>query len=146
MTDNGREKPKRSYRPDAEIRQRGKVVLVVDDVGMVRHSVSEVVRSLGFDAVEAASGEEANALADFYEPRLIVLDIQMPGGNGLVTLERMRANPKLADTPVVMLTVESQRQSFQTAIGLGALDYLVKPVAPDLLKERMKGLLGLDQG
>ena len=144
MRDNSREGPKRSYSPDDEIRQRGKVVLVVDDVGMMRHAVSEVVRSLGFDAVEAASGDEANALADFYEPRLIVLDIQMPGDDGLVTLERMRDNPKLADTPVIMLTVESQRQSFQTAIGLGALDYLVKPVSAGLLMKRIKGLLDLD--
>jgi len=113
----------------------------VDDVGMMRHAVSEVVRDLGYEPVEAAGGEEANALADFYEPRLIVLDIQMPGADGLVTLERMRDNPKLADTPVIMLTVESQRESFQTAIGLGALDYLVKPVSADLLKERMRALL-----
>jgi|SaaInlStandDraft_7_1057024.scaffolds.fasta_scaffold204689_2 DNA-binding response OmpR family regulator len=141
MTDNGRERPKRHYRPDDEVRQRGRVVLVVDDVGMMRHAVSEVVRDLGYEPVEAAGGEEANALADFYEPRLIVLDIQMPGADGLVTLERMRDNPKLADTPVIMLTVESQRESFQTAIGLGALDYLVKPVSADLLKERMRALL-----
>lgn len=144
MSGNGHERPKRHYRPDAEIRERGKVVLVVDDVGMMRHAVSEVVRELDFDPVEAASGDEAHALADFYEPRLIVLDIQMPGPDGLVTLARMRDNPKLAETPVIMLTVESQRQSFQTAIGLGALDYLVKPVSAALLKGRIKGLLGLD--
>lgn len=144
MSNNGREGPRRSYKLDDEIRQRGKVVLVLDDVGMMRHAVSEVVRSLEFDAVEAASGQEASALADFYEPRLIVLDIQMPGDDGLVTLERMRDNPKLAETPVIMLTVESQRQSFQAAIGLGALDYLVKPVSAALLKERIKGLLKLD--
>ena len=141
MTEEKKEGPRRRYGLDDEIKGRGKAVLVVDDSGMMRLMVCDAVRELGFDPVEAATGEEATALADYYEPRLMVLDIQMPGTSGLQALERMRANPKLLKTPVIMLTVETHREAIQTAIGLGALDYLVKPVTATVLKERMQLLL-----
>ena len=141
MTQSGGELPKRRYSLDEQVKARGKVVLIVDDSGMMRLTVREVTTSRGYDPIEAASGEEATALADYYEPVLIMLDIQMPGAGGLQSLEQMRSNPKLVSTPVVMLTVESQRQSIQTAIGLGGFDYLIKPVSVAILRERMTAAL-----
>ncbi len=141
MTQSDRGGPKRRSGPDEAVKERGKTILIVDDSGMMRLTVSEVVTSLGYDPIEAASGEEATALADYYEPALIMLDIQMPGASGLQSLERMRKNPKLASTPVIMLTVESQRQSIQTAIGLEVFDYLIKPVSVAILRERMTAAL-----
>lgn len=136
-----REGPRRSYHLDEALRQRGKVVLVVDDSGMMRHLVSEIVRDIGFDAVEATGGDEAVALASFYEPRLVILDIQMPGGSGLVALERMRDDDKLRETPVIMVTVEAFRGSLESAQSLGVLDYIIKPVNADDLRTRMQKLL-----
>jgi CheY-like chemotaxis protein len=141
----GKAGPRRLFTFDDVIKSSGRVVLVVDDSGMMRQTVADVARGLGFDAVEAASAEEATALADFYEPLLIVLDIQMPGANGLQALAQMRDNPKLRATPVIMLTVEAFRGSIETAKSLGVQDYMIKPVAAADLRERLSQLLGAPQ-
>ena len=120
----------------------GPRVLVVDDSAMTRHLVCEVARKLGYQTVEAVDGIQAVALARFHKPDLIVLDIAMPGGNGLTALSDLRAHPECASTPIIMLTVESGRASIQSAIEQGATDYLIKPVNVKELSKRMAQHLG----
>lgn len=120
----------------------GKRVLVADDSSMARHMVCEVVRKLGHQSIQAMDGVEAVAMAHFHQPDLIVLDITMPGGNGLQALRDLRKTPSFQSTPIIMLTVESGRAHIQTAIRSGATEYLVKPIDLKELRKRVVKHLG----
>lgn len=132
---------RRRYDFDPAIKSRGRVVLVVDDSPMMRHSVSEQVRRLDHDPVEVGSGEEVVPTAEFYEPRLIVLDIQMPGISGLDVLDRLKGNANLAQTQVMMVTVESNSRQILQASTWGVKDYVIKPFEAADLRARMEKLL-----
>jgi len=133
---------KRRYKYERLPDSGGKRVLVADDSSMARHMVCEVVRKLGHQSVQAMDGVEAVAMAHFHKPDLIVLDITMPGGNGLKALRELRQNPSFKETPIIMLTVESGRAHIQTAIRSGATEYLVKPIDLRELRKRVEKHLG----
>ena len=133
---------KRTYQFDA-VEGDGPRVLVVDDSSMTRHLVCEVVRKLGCQPIEATDGVQAVAMGRFHKPGLIVLDIAMPGGNGLAALSQLRESQECATTPIIMLTVDSGRDSIQGAIRQGANDYLIKPVNVSELSKRITQHLGL---
>ena len=132
---------RRSYVFDPEIKARGKVVLVVDDSVVMRHMVARVVEGMGYEPVGAADGVEAVALASYYEPELIVLDLLMPGKNGWQVLQELRAQKRFQTVPIVLLTVETYRHSVEKAILTGASDYLTKPIPTEALKERLRRFL-----
>ena len=133
---------KRRYKFERLPDSGGKRVLVADDSSMARHMVCEVVRKLGHQSIQASDGVEAVAMAHFHKPDLIVLDITMPGGNGLQALRELRQNPNFRRTPIIMLTVESGRAHIQSAIRSGATEYLVKPIDLRELKKRVVKHLG----
>ena len=116
----------------------GPVVLIVDDSSTSRQMVRAVVENLGFTPVEAPDGIEAIVQARYHEPALIVLDIVMPGRNGLEILKDLRKDPKFAATPIIMLTARSERTSIESALFAKANDYLVKPVKLRELEKRIK--------
>lgn len=132
---------KRSYQFEA-LEGDGPRVLVVDDSSMTRHLVCEVVRKLEGQPIEAIDGIQAVALGRFHKPDVIVLDIAMPGGNGLIALRDLRASAECASTPIIMLTVESGSESIRGAIRQGATDYLIKPVNVNELSKRIAQHLG----
>ena len=100
--------------------------------------VRSVVEKLGFSAVEATNGIEALTQARRRDPVLIVLYIVMPGKGGIDTLQELRADARFSETPIIMLTVESNRESIQKALVAKANDYLVKPVNLRELEKRIK--------
>ena len=79
-------------------------ILVVDDDAPIRLLMRTVLREYGFDSVDAAGGEQAIALARQTTPDLILLDRNMPGMSGDETLRALRAEPRLADVPVLILS------------------------------------------
>lgn len=109
-------------------------ILIVDDMPIIRSALSQILRqqNLGFTAIlEAASGEEAVEVANLHRPDVVLLDIKMPGINGLQAAELIRRqNPTVK---IVMLTAYDEFSYVQKALTLGARDYLLKPVRPDLL-------------
>ena len=129
---------KRTYKMEPVEESSGPVILIVDDSSMSREMVRSVVEKLGFTPVEAPDGVQAIAQARYHEPVLIVLDIVMPGRNGLETLQDLRQEPKFAATPIIMLTSESERESIRQALLAKANDYLVKPVNLRELEKRIK--------
>ena len=137
---------KRRYKYERLPDSGGKRVLVADDSSMARHMVCEVVNKLGHQSIQAMDGIEAVAMAHFHKPDLIVLDITMPGGNGLKALRELRQNPSFKQTPIIMLTVESGRAHIQTAIRSGATEYLVKPIDLRELRKRVEKYLGSAPG
>ena len=106
-------------------------VLVVDDEPKLRVVLSRFLEMHGLDAVAAASGEEAVDFVNRREPSAVLLDIRMPGMDGLVALKAIRAgHPGL---PVIMITGLGDEHLMDQALFLGASEYLTKPLSfPDL--------------
>lgn len=107
------------------------VVLVVEDDYDVRESLVDVLETEGFEARDAADGEEALAhLREGLRPGVIVLDLMMAGMNGWQFLDAQRADPALAGIPVVVVSAYASPEAVR---ALGASDYLPKPVEIDRL-------------
>lgn len=116
----------------------GAKVLVVDDEPTVREVVVGYLRRDGHEVAEAADGHTALALLDAEPPDLVVLDMMLPGVNGLDILRRVRSN---GDIPVIMLTARAEESDRVAGLELGADDYVVKPFSPRELAARVNGVL-----
>ena len=107
-------------------------ILLVDDDDQLRDSFYNLLRMEGHEVRTAASGESALALAEEALPDAVIMDVRMPGMDGLSTLRQLRAKePRL---PVIIMTAYSTTESAIEAIKLGAFDYILKPFdIPDVL-------------
>jgi two-component system, OmpR family, phosphate regulon response regulator PhoB len=117
-------------------------VLLADDDRVLTNLLSSKLRTLGVETVVAHDAMQALMGAMRSPPDAIVLDIQMPGGNGLETLRKLKANAKTANIPVVVLTGTGNAQTPDQAKSLGAEEYLLKPVDPDALYRVLCGIWG----
>jgi DNA-binding response OmpR family regulator len=118
-------------------------VLVVDDEPTVREVVASYLRRDGHDVLEAADGAAAMELFATDPPDLIVLDMMLPGVNGLDILRRVRS---ASDVPVIMLTARAEESDRVAGLELGADDYVVKPFSPRELAARVNGVLRRTNG
>jgi diguanylate cyclase (GGDEF)-like protein len=103
------------------------VILVVEDDDSIRLLLREMLRTGGFATVEAPSGEAALALALEHLPDAVLLDIGLPGVDGLTVLERIKSDPLLSGIPVLMVTAWSEPEHVRRAMHAGAHDYVCKP-------------------
>jgi len=115
-------------------------ILIVDDDAAGTELVCRMLAGEGFRAVPAASGEEGLRLARELRPDLILLDVLMPSADGWAVLSQLKADPLLADIPVVMISVTSEKA---LGFAVGAADYLVKPVDRESLMRTVEKYLGL---
>jgi len=115
-----------------------KHILVVDDDALLRRSLGLQLEQAGYRASTAASAEDALALARRDRPDLILLDIGLPGMDGLDALRQVQ---KEMDVPVIF--VSARRRELDTILGLelGADDYITKPFNPDVLLAHVKAVL-----
>lgn len=113
-------------------------VLVVDDEPTVREVVVGYLRRDGHDVMEAADGTTALELLENQAFDLVVLDMMLPGVNGLDILRRIRS---MGDMPVIMLTARAEESDRVAGLELGADDYVVKPFSPRELAARVNGVL-----
>jgi DNA-binding response OmpR family regulator len=113
-------------------------LLVVDDDLTVREVVVSYLRAAGHDVTEAADGESALTAFRRDEPHLVVLDLMLPGVDGLEVCRRMRES---SDVPVVMLTALGEEQDRVLGLKLGADDYVTKPFSPRELVLRVDSIL-----
>ena len=105
-------------------------ILVIDDDPAVRDLTSRYLTKMGFHVVTGESGAEGLRLARTVKPVLITLDVMMPEMDGWYVLKELKADPELAEIPVIMVTVVDNEPM---GIGLGASSYLIKPVDRDRL-------------
>jgi CheY-like chemotaxis protein len=94
----------------------------------------------GFTVLTCGSGAEALACAAGFAPDLILLDVMMPGMDGLATLEALRRTPPVADTPVVFMTAKVQAQEVARYRELGAVDVISKPFDPMALADSVQAI------
>ena len=117
------------------------VVLVADDARNVRNVLTMELESAGYDVVEARDGKATYQAACEHRPDIILLDITMPGLDGLQVLERLKTNPETASIPVIMLTAMSAIKGEHVSLGLGAVHYIMKPWTPGALELMMRSAL-----
>jgi DNA-binding response OmpR family regulator len=117
------------------------LVLVADDDEDILLLVTTRLRRDGFDVVSASSGDRALALARERKPAIAVLDIGMPGLDGLEVLEQIRADEQLGGTLVLLLTAKAQESDVRRGYEAGADAYVRKPFSPAELSKRVRELL-----
>lgn len=115
-------------------------VLVVDDETAVVEVVALYLQRDGFQVRTAVDGPAALAAIEQKVPALVVLDVMLPGLDGLALMRQLRANPS-ADVPVILLTARSQEADRIYGLELGADDYVTKPFSPAELVSRVKAVL-----
>lgn len=114
------------------MRPEPKVVLIVDDSQVVRRFVSLSLRSLGCELIEAANGEEALRALAARIVDVIIADINMPGMDGPEMIRRVKSNPMLSGTRVIVLSTEARARA--DLLDSGASAWLQKPCRPDELR------------
>lgn len=113
-------------------------VLVVDDEPMVREVIAGYLERDGHRVHEVADGDEAMAWLDGHQPDLVVLDLMLPGTDGLSILRHVRATSAV---PVILLTARTEEIDRVLGLELGADDYVVKPFSPRELAVRVRNML-----
>ena len=116
-------------------------ILVVDDDPEIRDFVKANLEREGFEIEVAGSGAEALELAGERPPALVLLDVMMPGMDGLTTLRHLRNDVPTANVPVVMLTAKPQAAERVKGLDLGADDYITKPFEIDELVARVRSVI-----
>ena len=113
-------------------------ILIVDDEPEIRRAVTGGLRAQGYEVRAASGGEEALRMASLSVPDLVILDLMMPGMDGLEVCRRLRA---WSDVPILILSARAQERQKVQALDEGADDYLTKPFGMDELTARIRAAL-----
>ena len=124
-----------------ELPTKAKILMVDDNAFNIK--ALNLVLSEEYQVFFAASGQSALEIATRTQPDLILLDIQMPGMDGFEVCRALKADPLLRDIPVIFLTAMTDETDEAIGLGLGAVDYLNKPIKPALVKLRVRNHLEL---
>ncbi len=116
-------------------------ILVVDDEPMARNLLRLMLVRDGFDVREAANGDDALSMIESKQPDLIVLDVMMPGMDGLTVCEQIRERPEGGDVPIIMLSARTDSESIRLGKEAGATEYLSKPISADKLTHHVREIL-----
>ena len=116
-------------------------VLVVDDERDILELVKYNLDKEGYQVTTVASGEDALLATRSRMPDLIVLDLMLPGVDGLEVCRRLKADPRTSGIPIVMLTAKGDEADVVTGLELGAADYVTKPFSPRVLTARIRAVL-----
>ena len=113
-------------------------ILVVDDNAQIVDILSQYIKKEGWPMLAAKTGEEALALFDAAEPSLILLDIMLPGLDGLEVCRRIR---RVSSVPILMITAKDEDADRILGLDIGADDYIVKPFSPGEVMARIRAVL-----
>ncbi|MBK7127989.1 MAG: response regulator transcription factor [Crocinitomicaceae bacterium] len=116
-------------------------ILIIDDEPDIRTLIRYNLEKEGYTVHDAKSGEEGLLLAKAHQPDLILLDVMMPGMDGMETCEKLKAVPELSTTMICFLTARGEDYSQIAGLEAGADDYITKPIKPKLLTSRISALL-----
>jgi twitching motility two-component system response regulator PilH len=115
-------------------------ILVVDDSPTERYFLTDVLVKNGFSVSTAENGEEALTKIKADKPQLILMDVVMPGQNGFQITRAIAKDPETHDIPVIICTSKNQETDRIWGLRQGARDYLVKPIDPQELLQKIAAL------
>ncbi|MDC7235448.1 MAG: response regulator transcription factor [Spirochaetales bacterium] len=116
-------------------------LLIVEDEADIRELISFNLEMSGYEVEKARDGEEGLALARSGEFDLIILDLMLPGMDGIKVCTQLRKDSATAHTPIIMLTAKSEDEDVVSGLETGADDYITKPFSPRILIARVKAAL-----
>ncbi len=116
-------------------------ILIVDDEQDIRMIVKYNLEKEGYQVEEAENGLDAIKVAKNFQPDLILLDVMMPGIDGIETCEKIRADKDISNALIAFLTARSEDYSQIAGLDSGGDDYITKPIKPKILLSRVKALL-----
>ncbi|GBO55555.1 two-component hybrid sensor and regulator [Pseudanabaena sp. lw0831] len=116
-------------------------ILIVDDEPNNFAVIAALLSDCDYQIHYASSGQQALSSLDIYNPDLILLDVMMPGINGIQVCQQIKAMPKWQAIPIVMVTALSSKSDLANCLGAGADDFISKPVNPEELRARIKSML-----
>ena len=116
-------------------------VLIIDDEEDILELLRFNLAREGYHVIPAATGEEALRLANSEAPSLVVLDLMLPGIDGLAVAKHLKDEDKTRDIPIIMLTAKGEEADIVTGLELGADDYITKPFSPRVLVARVRTVL-----
>jgi two-component system alkaline phosphatase synthesis response regulator PhoP len=125
----------------AEFKMAKERILAVDDEEDILELVRFNLAREGYSIICTTSGEEALKIAQKEHPALIVLDLMLPGIDGLDVAKALKSEPKTRDIPIIMLTAKGEEADIVTGLELGADDYVTKPFSPRILVARVRAVL-----
>ncbi|HEX9388038.1 MAG TPA: response regulator transcription factor [Anaerolineales bacterium] len=123
----------------------GKILVVDDDQGTTK-LLELILSKEGYEVVSVNNSCDTLPTALTYDPNLILLDLIMPNGDGFEVCRNVREKSQFAHTPIVFFTSVGDVEKKVVAFGMGASDYIVKPIHPQELKVRIKALIGNGNG
>lgn len=127
--------------PDVPSTSGQRRILVVDDEPHIRRVLSAILGSQGYDVRTARDGMEGLDELSLESVDLVILDLMMPGANGLEILSKIRSDPLRSDTPVIILTAKGQDADRDAAMAGGANDFMTKPFSPKKLIARIHEII-----
>lgn len=129
---------RRSWEPE----RRRPLVLLVEDDPADRQMYGKALWYNGFDVIEGEDGEEAVALAMEHVPDLVLVDLLLPGLNGIEVCRRLKEDPETAEIPVIALTARAEWEFGLLARDAGCLRYLEKPIGPLKVLKAVEDVVG----
>lgn len=121
--------------------KRREMILCIEDDGGIRDLMIYALNSAGFTAKGLTCGAELNEALKVEKPQLIMLDIMLPGEDGITLLKRLRGNAATAEIPIIMATARGTEYDKVTGLNLGADDYLAKPFGMMEMVSRVRAVL-----
>ena len=121
------------------------LILVVDDLELNVELLESKLENQGFDTARSLSGSDALKVAERRQPDLVLLDVMMPGMEGFEVCRRLRADPRTAAIPIILLTALSDPADRLRGFEAGADEFLTKPVADDVLFARIRSTMRRQQ-
>ncbi|MEZ5661627.1 MAG: response regulator [Burkholderiaceae bacterium] len=119
---------------------KGPKVLVVDDSPTDRYYMADLLDKRGFSVITAGSGDEAVDKAHSEKPRLVVVDVVMPGLSGFQVTRKLRRDPQTESIPVIIVSSKDTETDRIWGLRQGATEYLIKPVNPEDFIARVEAL------
>jgi two-component system, cell cycle response regulator DivK len=124
----------------------GELILIIEDNEKNRKLARDVLQVKGYQTIETETAEEGLRFAVETHPALILMDIQLPGIDGITALKRLRADPRTKTIPVIAVTASAMTYNRVTMLAEGFNGYQTKPISVKDFLEEVRTVLEFDQG